>query len=144
MNCPRGPVACAIPAQWQQYASSEVDAFAPEFKTPRVQQGSLSLEHELAEGLVGTVSYLFVHGVDMIRARDVNLPPPTYYSYPIYDPTGATFQNTFYNVESFATQQDSYSIGCPYPPCINTLDRPISQLGRLISLRVRRRVYITE
>src|ERR1700722_9874618 len=131
VSCPRGPVACAIPAQWQQYASSEVDAFAPEFKTPRVQQGSLSLEHELAEGLVGTVSYLFVHGVDMIRARDVNLPPPTYYSYPIYDPTGTVFQNQFYNVESFSTQQTTGSISCPYPPCINTLDRPISQLGSI-------------
>ncbi len=131
VSCPRGPVACVIPSQWQQFASSEVDAFAPEFKTPRVQQGSLSLEHEVADGFVGTVSYLFVHGVDMIRARDVNLPPPTYYSYPIYDPTGATFQNTFYNVESFATQQDSYSISCPFPPCINTLDRPISQLGSI-------------
>ena len=54
---------------------------------------------------MGTVSYLYVHGVDMIRARDVNLPPPTYYSYPIFDPTGTNFQNAFYNVESFATWQ---------------------------------------
>jgi hypothetical protein len=49
-----------------------------------VQQGSLSLERELPGGFIGTLSYLYVHGVDMIRARDVNLPPPTYYSYPIY------------------------------------------------------------
>ncbi len=118
VNCPRGPVSCTIPAAWQQYATSEVAAFAPDFKTPRVQQASLSLERELAGGFEGTVSYLFVHGVDMIRARDVNLPPPTYYSYPIYDPTGGTFQNAFYNVESFATWQTSYSISCPYPPCI--------------------------
>jgi len=67
--------------------------------------------------------------VDMIRARDVNLPPPTYYSYPIFDSTGGTFQNASYNVESFATWQTSYSISCPYPPCINALQRPISQLG---------------
>lgn len=82
-------------------------------------------------GFTGTVSYLFVHGVDMIRSRDVNLPPPTYYSYPIFDPTGSTFQNSFYNVESFATWQTSYSISCPFPPCINTVDRPISQLGAI-------------
>jgi hypothetical protein len=69
--------------------------------------------------------------VDLIRARDVNLPPPTYYSYPIYDPTGTTFQNAFYNVESFATWQTSASISCPYPPCINPLNRPISQLGAI-------------
>jgi hypothetical protein len=67
----------------------------------------------------------------MIRARDVNLPPPTYYSYPIFDPTGTTFQNAVYNVESFATQQNTYSISCPFPPCINTLDRPITQLGAI-------------
>ena len=96
-----------------------------------MQQASLSLERELADGFTGTVSYLYVHGVDMIRARDVNLPPPTYYSYPIYDPTGSTFQNAFYNVESFATWQTSYSISCPFPPCINPLDRPISQLGAI-------------
>jgi hypothetical protein len=130
-SCPRGPVSCTLPASLQQYASSEIAAFAPDFRTPRVQQASLSLERELAGGFTGTLSYLFVHGVDMIRARDVNLPAPTYYSYPVYDSTGSTFQNAFYNVESFATWQTSYSISCPFPPCINTLDRPISQLGAI-------------
>src|SRR5208282_5167341 len=130
-NCPPGPAVCTLPDVWKQYATNEVAAFAPEFKTPRVQQGSLSLERELADGFTGTVSYLYVHGVDMIRARDVNLPPPTYYSYPIFDPAGGTFQNAFYNVESFATWQTSYSISCPYPPCINALQRPISQLGAI-------------
>jgi hypothetical protein len=128
VSCPRGPVPCAIPAAWQQYATAQVAAFAPGFKTPRVQQASLSVERELAGGIVANLSYLFVHGVDLIRARDINLPPPTYYSYPIFDPTGGTFQNQLYNVESFATWG---SVGCPYPPCINTLDRPISQLGAI-------------
>jgi hypothetical protein len=131
VDCPRGPVSCAVPVAWQQYASSEVSAFAPDFKTPRVQQASLSLEREVADGFTGTVSYLYVHGVDMIRARDVNLPPPTYYSYPIYDSTGYIFQNQFYNVESFATWQTSGSISCPYPPCFGPLTRPISQLGAI-------------
>jgi len=131
VNCPRGPVSCTMPAAWQQYATSEASAFAPNFKTPRVQQGSLSLERELPGGFMGTVSYLFVHGVDMIRARDVNLPPPTYYSYPIFDSSGGTFQNAFYNVDSFATWQTGYSISCPYPPCINALNRPIAQLGAI-------------
>jgi TonB dependent receptor len=129
--CPHGPVTCALPASLQQYATSEIAAFASDFRTPRVQQASLSLERELPGGLMGTVSYLYVHGVDMIRARDVNLPPPTYYSYPIYDPTGSTFQNQFYNVESFSTWQTNYSISCPFPPCLNTLDRPITQLGAI-------------
>ena len=131
VNCPPGPASCTLPDAWKQYATSEVAAFAPDFKTPRVQQGSLSLERELYDGFTGTVSYLYVHGVDMIRARDVNLPPPTYYSYPIYDPTGNAFQNAFYNVESFSTWQTSQSISCPFPPCINPLNRPISQLGAI-------------
>jgi len=131
VNCPRGPVSCTVPDAWKQYATNEVAAFAPDFKTPRVQQGSLSLERELADGFTGAVSYLYVHGVDMIRARDVNLPPPTYYSYPIFDPTGDTFQNAFYSVASFATWQTSSSLSCPFPPCINPLARPISQLGAI-------------
>ncbi len=129
--CPRGPTSCTLPDAWKQFATSEVAAFAPDFKTPRAQQGSVSLERELADGFSGTVSYLYVHGVDLIRARDVNLPPPTYYSYPIYDPTGSNFQNTFYNVESFATWQTTSTISCPFPPCINAVDRPISQLGAI-------------
>ena len=91
----------------------------------------MRLEREFADGFTGELSYLYVHGVDMIRARDVNLPPPTFYSYPIYDPTGSAFQNKFYNVESFATWQTTGSISCPYPPCINTLARPIPQLGAI-------------
>ena len=131
VNCPHGPVSCTIPAAWQPYATSEASAFAADFKTPRVQQASLSIERELGGGFMGAVSYLFVHGVDMIRARDVNLPPPTYYSYPVFSPGGGTFQNAFYDVESFSTWQTSYSISCPYPPCINPLGRPIPQLGAI-------------
>jgi hypothetical protein len=131
VNCPRGPVSCTVPDAWKQYTTNEVAAFAPGFKTPRVQQGSLSLEREVARGFTGQVSYLYVHGVDMIRARDVNLPPPTYYSYPIFDPTGNTFQNAFYNVASFSTWQTTSSFSCPFPPCINPLNRPIAQLGAI-------------
>jgi hypothetical protein len=131
VNCPRGPVSCTVPDAWKQYATNEVSAFAPDFKTPRVQQGSLSLEREVGDGFTGTVSYLYVHGVDMIRARDVNLPPPTYYNYPIFDPTGTIFQNAFYSVASFATWQTTNSVSCPFPPCINPVARPISQLGAI-------------
>ncbi len=131
VNCPQGPVSCTVPDAWKQYTTNDVAAFAPSFKTPRVQQGSLSLEREVAGGFTGTVSYLYVHGVDMIRARDVNLPPPTFYSYPIFDPTGNTFQNEFYSVPSFAAWQTTSSISCPFPPCINPLNRPIPQLGAI-------------
>ena len=131
VNCPRGPVSCTLPAAWQQYATNEIAAFGPNFKTPRAEQGSVRLEREFKGGVTGELSYLYVHGVDMIRARDVNLPPPTFYSYPIYDPTGSQFQNALYNVASFATWQTTYSISCPYPPCINPLARPIPQLGAI-------------
>ena len=129
--CPQGPVTCLLPDSWKQYATTEVAAFSPEFKTPRVQQASLRLEKEFGDGITGELSYLYVHGVDMIRARDVNLPAPTFYSYPIFDASGTTFQNAFYNVASFATWQNSHSISCPYPPCINLVQRPIPQLDAI-------------
>ncbi len=129
--CARGPVTCALPAQLQQFATSEVQAFSPAFKTPRVEQGSLSLEREMPGGITGTISYLYVRGLNMIRARDVNLPTPTFYSYPIYDSSGTNFQNALYTVQSFSTWQNTYSISCPFPPCFNALDRPISQLGSI-------------
>jgi hypothetical protein len=131
VHCPQGPVSCTLPNAWKQYATSEIAAFSPSFKTPRAQQGSLSLERELAHGVSGTLSYLYVHGVYMIRARDVNLPPPTFYNYPIYDPTATNFQNAFYNVESFATWPTTQSISRPFPPYINTVNRPLSQLGAI-------------
>ena len=131
VNCPRGPVPCSLPVAWQPYASAEVSAFGPGFKTPRAEQGSLRLEREFGAGFTGEASYLYVHGVDMIRARDINLPPPTYYSYPIFDPTDTNFENAFYPVESFATWQNTYSLSCPYPPCINPLVRPVAQLGAI-------------
>jgi len=129
LDCARGPMSCVLPSSWREYATNDVSAFAPEFKTPRVLQGSLRIEHEFGAGITSELSYLYVHGVDMIRARDVNLPTPTYYSYPIYDPTGIEFQNSFYNVESFSTWQMTRSVGCSYPPCISALIRPTPQLG---------------
>jgi len=102
----------------------------PISKLPACSKG-LSLERELASGLTGTLSYLYVHGEDMIRARDVNLPPPTYYNYPIYDSSGNNFQNAFYNVESFAPWQTTYNLSCPFPTGIGPLTRPISQLAAI-------------
>jgi TonB-dependent receptor-like protein len=131
VDCPKGPVACTLPDALKPYATSEVSAFAPGFKTPRVQQGSVSLERELADGFTGGVSYLYVHGVDLIRARDVNLPAPTFYSCPIYDASGSILQDSFYDVASFGTWQTTRSISCPFPPCINDVVRPVPQLGAI-------------
>ncbi len=131
VKCSPGTASCTLPDALKPYATTEVAAFAPDFRTPRVQQGSLSLERELADGFAGGVSYLYVHGVDMIRARDVNLPPPTQYSYPIYDPSGQNFQNAYYTVDSFGTWQLTQTLSCPYPPCINDVARPVPQLGAI-------------
>ena len=47
-----------------------------------------TLEREVAHRVVAQISYTFVHGQNLIRARDVNLPPPTDVQYPIFDSSG--------------------------------------------------------
>jgi hypothetical protein len=74
---------------------------------------------------------MYVHGVDLIRARDVNLPPPVNVSYPVYDSSGTNFLGTYDSVDSFSTWQPTQSLTCPFPPCINPLARPIPQLGSI-------------
>jgi hypothetical protein len=96
-------VSLCPPDSLKPYLTSDVSAFAPNFITPRVQQGSFSGTGD-RRPVCSRVSYLYVHGENLIRARDVNL-PPTEYSYPVYDPTGDTFTNSFYTVNSFGTWQ---------------------------------------
>ncbi|MFY9559495.1 MAG: TonB-dependent receptor [Terriglobales bacterium] len=131
VTCSPGPVPCAPPDSLKPYLTSDVSAFAPNFVTPKVQQGSLSVEREIAERFAVGVSYLYVHGENLIRARDVNLPPPTEYSYPIYDATGDNFTNSYYTVDSFSTWQTQQSLSCPFPPCINDVARPTPQLSAI-------------
>jgi hypothetical protein len=76
------------------------------------------------------VSYTFVHGQNLIRARDVNLPPPVDVSYPVYDASGVNLLG-YDSVQSFSTWQMIASISCPFPPCINPISRPIPQLGAI-------------
>jgi hypothetical protein len=91
----------------------------------------LNLEREVAHHLAVGVSYMYVHGVDMIRARDVNLPPPVNVTYPVYDSSGTNFLGTYDSVESLSTWQSTPSLTCPFPPCISPLARPIPQLGSI-------------
>ena len=128
VKCRPGPVSCTPPDSLKPYLTSDLSAFAPNFITPKVQQGSFTVERELGDRFAAGVSYLYVHGENLIRARDVNLPQPTEYSYPIYDSTGNTFTNSYYNVTSFSTWQTQQSFSCPFPPCINDVTRPIPQL----------------
>jgi hypothetical protein len=122
---------CMVPAGFTQGITNDVSAFAPNFVTPRVQQTSLTLEREIADKTTIAVSYLYVHGEHLIRALDVNLPPPVALNYPIFDSTGSIFQGGYYTVDSFATWQYTQSLTCPFPPCINPLGRPIAQLGAI-------------
>ena len=107
---------CAPPSNIASYLSTEVAAFAPNFVTPRVHQASVNIERELANRFAGGISYMYVHGQNLIRARDVNLPAPVTVTYPVYDETGTNFLGTYYDVPSFSTWQMSRSMTCPFPP----------------------------
>jgi hypothetical protein len=108
----------------------DVSAFAGNFRTPKVEQASLSIEREVAHRLAAGVNYLYVRGDNLIRARDVNLPAPIDVTYPVYDESGLNLLG-MYNVDSFSTWQFTQSLTCPFPPCINPLARPIPQLGAI-------------
>ncbi len=130
-SCAMKSTFCAPPSTVSSYLSSEVASFAPNFVTPRVHQASLNLEREIANRFAGGVSYMYVHGQNLIRARDVNLPRPTDVTYPVYDESGVNFLGAYYDVPTFSTWQMTRSMTCPFPPCINPLARPISQLGAI-------------
>ena len=74
---------------------------------------------------------MYVHGVDLIRARDVNLPPPAERPLSRVRRSGTNFLGTYDTVDSFSTWQFTQSMTCPFPPCINPLARPIPQLGSI-------------
>lgn len=127
VSCPAQATSCAAPGSVAANLTTEISAFAPGFQTPFVQQASLTAERELANRLALSVSYLYVHGQHLMRARDVNLPPPTTQTYPVFDDNGV-FTGQYYTVDSFATWQMAPSISCPFPPCINDVVRPIPQV----------------
>ena len=129
VNCPSNVSTCSPPSSLAPYVQASVSAFAHNFKTPRVEQASLSLEREVAPRLAVGLSYTYVHGVDLIRALDANLPVPVNVTYPVYDSSGNNFLGTYDSVASFATWAFSQTLTCPFPPCINPLARPIPQLG---------------
>jgi hypothetical protein len=76
-------------------------------------------------------NYLYVHGSHLIRARDVNLPKPVVLEYPVFDDSGTNFLGTFYPVDSFSTWQFTPALDCPFPPCINPLQRPEARLAAI-------------
>ncbi|HTR67281.1 MAG TPA: TonB-dependent receptor [Terriglobales bacterium] len=131
VQCPVTASFCAPPNGILSYMENDISAFAPNFRTPSVQQASLSMEREVANRLAVGISYTYVHGEHLIRARDANLPPPVNVDYPVYDASGTNFLGTYDDVASFSTWQLTRTLTCPYPPCINPLARPIPQLGAI-------------
>ena len=131
VSCALNGMYCAPSAAVANRVASDISAFASNFRTPKVQQASLNMERELVDRFAAGLSYLYVHGVDLIRARDVNLPPRAREPYPVYDESGTNFLGTYYNVDTFSTWQFSRSLTCPFPPCINPLARPVPQLGAI-------------
>ncbi|HYN16320.1 MAG TPA: TonB-dependent receptor [Terriglobales bacterium] len=122
---------CTPRADLTGHLTSDVSAFSPSFQTPYVLQSSLNVERELGKKLVVSGSYLYVHGEHLIRVRDVNLPPPTNVTYPVFDQTGTQFLGTYYTEQSFAGWQFTRTLSCPFPPCVNPLVRPVPGLGAI-------------
>ena len=131
VNCPLYASNCALPEGFTQGVTHRVSAFAPNFVTPRVQQASLNFEKEIVDRTTVSLSLLDVRGEHLIRALDVNLPPPIALTYPIFDATGSNFEGEYYKVDSLATWQFSRTRDCRWPPCINPLGRPIAELGSI-------------
>ena len=130
VNCGALSTSCAVPSNLMQFAESDISSFAQNFRTPEVHQASLSLEREVAHRVVAEVSYSYVHGQDLIRARDLNLPAPTNVQYPIFDSSGVNLLG-YGSVDTFAGWQFTSSQTCPFTPCINSLRRPLPQLGAI-------------
>ena len=132
VNCPPGTLVCTPPAALAPYLTTQVSAFSPNFQTPYTEQANITVQRELGRNIIGTVSYIYVHGVNEIRSLDVNLPKPIITEYPVYNDTGSVFLG-MYDVASFATWQTTPSVTCPYPPCLNPLQRPDPRLGAINS-----------
>jgi len=130
VNCARLANSCTPPASLTQFATSDISAFAHNFRIPQVHQTSVTVEREVAHRLIAEVSYSFVHGQNLIQARDVNLPAPVSIQYPIFDASGLNVLG-YGALQTFSTWQLTSSLTCPFPPCINPLVRPISQLGSI-------------
>jgi hypothetical protein len=130
VNCPAGAETCAAPANVIPFLQTDVSTFAKDFQNPYVEQASLSVEKRVAARTRMTLSYLFVGGRHLLRARDINLPQPTIVTYPVFDELGKAFSGDFYTVASFGTWQMTLpTLECPFPPCVNDVVRPNPNLG---------------
>jgi hypothetical protein len=128
VSCATSATSCTPPAALLSHMTTEISAFAHNFQIPVVQQSSLSVEKEIGTRTAVGVNYLYVRGMHLIRARDVNLPPPEPVTYPVYDESGANLLG-YYTIDSFAPLETVRSLSCPFPPCVGEVLRPMPQLG---------------
>ncbi len=129
-DCAAGDFSCKAPANVAGSLTTEISAFAHDFQTPFVQQASFGIERETMQNVTVSASYLYVHGEHLIRARDVNLPPPVQVTYPVFDSSGQNVTG-YYTVNSFANWETQPTFDCAYPPCVGAVTRPIPQLGSI-------------
>jgi hypothetical protein len=134
VSCPSGTANCAVPASVAARLTTEVTAFSPNFQTPYTDQASVSVEQQLGKKFTLTASYLYVHGEHLIRSLDVNLPKPAITAYPIYNDDGSVFSGDYLQVTSFSTWQTKRTVDCPFPPCLNDMQRPDPRLGTINSI----------
>ncbi len=132
VNCPPGATTCAPPASVASHLTTQISAFSPNFQTPHTEQASFTVEYGLGPRLTASASYLYVHGEHLIRSLDANLPKPKITEYPVYDDQ-SVFTGDYYSVASFAAWQTTRSVDCPYPPCLNDVQRPDPRLGTINS-----------
>src|SRR5205814_9323138 len=76
VNCAPLANSCTPAASLTPFATSDISAFAHNFRIPEVHQVSMTVEREVTHRVIAEVSYSFVHGQNLIRARDINLPKP--------------------------------------------------------------------
>ena len=133
VRCPSGTTNCTVPQAVASHLTTTVSAFSPDFQTPYTDQASLTMEHELGRKITVSASYLYVHGEHLIRSLDVNLPKPTIVDYPVYNDDGSVFLGQYAPVASFVTWETRKTIDCPYPPCMNDVQRPNVRLGTINS-----------
>ena len=132
VSCPPGSLVCVPPDQIAPYLTTEISAFSPKFQTPHTVQANVSVQRELGWHMVASAGYAYVHGVNQIRSLDRNLPKPIVTEYPVYNDGDSVFLG-MYDVASFATWQTTPTVTCPYPPCINPVQRPDPRLGAINS-----------
>jgi len=132
VSCPPGATVCLPPATVASHLTADVSAFSQNFQTPYTEQASATVEYGITDKLSLSASYLYVHGEHLIRSLDVNLPKPKILEYPVYDDQ-SVFTGEYYSVASFADVQTKRSVDCPYPPCLNDVQRPDPRLGSINS-----------